>query len=874
MALCLAFSSSHEAHAQSIRIHFEDVPLSEALNHLSTHQGLEFIYALRVIENKQVTCSYQGEKIDQALACVFSGTAIHPRRLHTKQYVLSPIRKAQPDLPTPSATPRSYAIQGYITDHATGKPLPGAHIFFPEVRRGTITDTYGFFSIDKLTASRYIGRISYLGYQAADTLLVAQNQPLTISLKPIALEADAIVIEAQNNNAASTPMPGVVSMNVQQLDDAPQFGGEKDLLQTLQLTTGVNKAGAFNNGLLVRGGFSDQNLYLIDGAPVYHPWHAFNLISTFHADAFEDIKFYKGAFPAQHGGRLSSVLDAHLKDGSSSGPSARLGMSVLSGRFLIESPLTKNSSFMISGRRSYIDKLIGSEHPVQDANGTRDTLRTGYHFSDITTKLSIRPGGKHQVSLSYYSGKDILDLRLPFNLSLDFNSWLRPAELFFEVDHHWGNRLYTFKHQYIGSERILWTNTIYRSSYNANESEFVQPTSSSSLRSAYHVRVRDVGIRSDLDYFISAEHHFQAGIHIVDHQFDSSIDASIYRSEGAQDSLIQASSLDAVEHAFYTQHTWNPTTQLSIQPGLRLSYFSSGSHLFLSPRLSVVHIVDPTYLIVKGSIGSQVQFIQRLRDRFSFMYDLVSSRWIPTSDELEPSRSLQVALEAKSNPLPHVEVTLETYWRTSKNVLIPRDVFQEKDGIDGPGISVSTLLSQYTPGLSRAYGVELSSSVDLDPWYITMSYSGTKTENRAPLLGDTRYHPSLFDVPRFFRGSFTRNFSDWHFTVSSLLRTGYPITVPVAAYTLGAPGEPEPTRYLYRPEYNNGRLPAYIRLDLTLGYTFDMLGADWSTQLHIFNVTNRRNIIDRYFEPTTAGVAITNRKGLPILPLFEIEMNL
>ena len=562
----------------------------------------------------------------------------------------------------------------------------------------------------------------------------------------------------------SSLLPGMISMRGQKLEEAPRFGGERDLLQSLQNTPGVYKAGVFNNGLLVRGGFSDQNLYLIDGAPVYHPWHAFNLISTFHADAFDDIKFYKGAFPAEHGGRLSSVLDARLKDGRSSAPTARVGMSVLSGRFIIESPLTRNSSFMIAGRRSYIDKLIGSEHPVQDANGTRDTLRTGYHFSDITAKLSITPNKKNTLSLSYYSGNDILDLRLPFNLSLDFNSWLRPAELFFEVDHNWGNRLYTFQHQAIPSSKVLITNTIYRSSYNAREGEFVQPTSNSSLNSQYQVQVRDIGFRSDITINGSDQHNFQTGFHIVDHQFDSSIDASIYRSEGARDSLVQESSLDALEIASYVQHSWIFSPTFFIQPGVRVSYFSSGSHLYLSPRLNIQKIVDPDYLILKGSIGSQVQYIQRLRDRYSFMYDLVSSRWVPTSENLNPSRSFQISMEANSSPYTWLDVSIESYWRSSRNVLIPRDVFQQKDGIDGPGIEVATLLSQYTPGLSRAYGVEISTLFNIHPWRIGIDYSGTKSKNRAPLVGDVNYHPSLFDVPRLLRSSMSRTFSKWHFT--------------------------------------------------------------------------------------------------------------
>ena len=876
LALLILLNGFHAtaSTAQSIDIEFTEAPLSHVLEDLGVRLGLDFIYAVRLIEDQTTSCIYSGKNIDQALSCVFRNTSIQSRKLSEKQYILSPRRELNERF-AQKRDPIHYHIHGYVVDQLTGSPLPGAHIYLPEQKQGTVSETNGTFSIEKLTETQYNARISFLGYKAVDTLLTASAGRLTIALVPITLETENITVEGDiENTSTASSVPGMVSMRGHELDQAPRFGGERDLFQTLQNIPGVYKPGIFSNGILVRGGFSDQNLYLIDGAPVYHPWHAFNLVSTFHTDAFEDVKFYKGAFPAQHGGRLSSVLDARLKDGRSSAPTARVGMSVLSGRFLIESPLTRNSSFMIAGRRSYIDKLIGNEHPVQDASGTRDTLRTGYHFSDLTAKLSFTPNKNNLLSLSYYSGNDILDLRLPFNLSLDFSSWLRPAELFFEVDHDWGNRLYTFQYQSILSSRVLITNTLYRTSYNAHEGEFVQPTSSTSLRSQYHVRVRDLGLRSDATFFINPSHTLQTGFQLVDHQFESSLDASIYRSAGARDSLFQQSNLEAVQVASYLEHTWTPSSSLLIQPGIRVSYFSSGSHLYLSPRLNVKKIIHDDYLTLKGSIGSQVQYIQRLRDRYSFMYDLVSSRWIPTGEDLSPSRSFQVSLEASSSPSSWLEVSLESYWRSSENVLIPRDVFQEKDGINGPGIEVSTLLSQYTAGLSRAYGVEFSSQVHLHPWHIAVSYSGAKSENRAPLVGDVDYHPSLFDVPRLFRSSITRTYSDWHITLSSLVRSGYPITIPVAAYTLSGPGDPEPTQYLYRPEYNNGRLPPYVRLDLTISYDFDLLGADWTTQIHIFNLTNRRNIIDRYYEPTANNVEITQRKGLPILPLFEIEMDL
>ena len=874
LVLLVALAPSH-VQAQSIALSYEDRPLTEALSHLGTAHGIDFIYSVRLVENQFISCQYQGNLIEEALACVLTDAKIIAKRMHARQYILTSAATPTEQEAKKARPPPVYNLSGYIRDANTQNPLPGAHVFMPTIQHGAISDDFGYFKLPALPGSSFELRISYLGYETIDTTLTPGPSSVAFYLHPTTVEGTDILVEADTQPGdAYDNVPGLVSMNIETLDQAAQFGGEKDLLQTLQWDPGVQKGGMFHSGLLVRGGFPDQNLYLIDGAPVYHPWHAFNLISTFNTDAFKEVAFYKGSFPAQHGGRLSSVLETTLKDGNRDSPTARAGMSIISGRFLVESPLTRNSSFMFSGRRSYIDKLIGTEHPVQDANGARDTLRTGYHFSDITAKLRVSPSASHNLSFSYYGGADILDLRLPFNLSLDFSSWLQPAELFFEVDHNWGNRLYTFQHQYIPSSKTLITSTVYRSSYNANEGEFVQPTSSSSLRSQYHVRVRDWGFRSDIDYALSSRHHIQAGIHLVDHQFDSSIDALIFRSEGARDSLLQESSLKAFEGVTYVQNTWSPDSRWRIQPGLRISYFDRGSHLSFNPRLNIQHIVNPRYLILQGGLSTQVQYIQRLRDRYSFMYDLVSSRWIPTSDDIDPSESFQVALSGRSLPFSWLDLNVDMYWRTSRNVLLPRDVYQRKDGLEGPGIEVSSLLAQYTAGVSKAYGVEITSRIQYGPWNFTMNYSGSRTLSKAPVVDNGTYHPTAFDVPHFFRSSITRQYNRWRLTLSSLIRSGYPLTEPVAIYTLRSPGDPTGTTYLHRPDYNNGRLPTYLRFDISAGYDFELLGAAWTAQLHIFNATNRRNIIDRFFEPALPTIKITDRKGLPILPLFEIELAL
>lgn len=862
------------AYAQSIVLHFEDAPLTRALSVLGAQTGVDFIYAVSLVSQHKTTCTFSGDDTGEALDCLLKGSNILARRLQERQYLLAPLRAA-PEQPASSSEKAPLSIRGSITDLQTGASLPGAHIYIPEIRRGTTTDVTGRFLFSPKQDTVYVARISYIGYLTREIELYKRNTPFNIALQPVTLETNVVLIEANGEEETNlAAIPGLVALDIQDLEHVPNFGGEKDLFQTLQWTPGVHKTGAFNNDLLIRGGLADQNLYLLDGAPVYHPWHAFNLVSTFQTDSFDQIKLYRGSFPAQHGGRLASVLDARLKDGSRSNPKTIAGFSLLSGRFMIESPLTRKSSFMISGRRSYLDKVLGTEHPVQDASGRRDTLRTGYHFSDITAKLSYRFNTQHKLSLTYYSGGDELDLRLPFDLSLDFSSWLRPADLFFEVEHSWGNRLYTAQHQYLYSDKLLLTTTAYRSSYNAIESELIHPTSSTLVQSQYHVRVRDLGVRSDLDYFVSSTHQVQAGFLLVDHAFDSSLDATLQRSAGTTKYQDQESDLHALEGVVYLQDTWEPGARWLIQPGLRLSHFSSGAYTFLSPRLNIQYKVHPRYLILKSAIGQQVQYMQQLRDRYSFMYDLISSRWVPTDENIRPSTSTQISLEAVSNVFPWMRLATEVYWRRSDEILLPRDEFQTKDGIDGPGIEVTHLLAQYTQGLARAYGVEFTSIIERGHWRWLFNYAGGRSKSLAPSLGETQYRPTRFDVPRSVKTALTRRYSDWHLTVTSTIRSGYPITVPVAQYTLGTPGNSQPTQYLYRPQINNGRLPAYIRFDVTVGYHFDLLGATWNTRFHLYNFTNRRNIIDRFYDPTGTTITIQERKGLPILPLFELEMEL
>jgi len=861
-----------EAEAQTqepINVRVPGASLTEALEEVRSQTDLDLVYAERLVQGRTTSCSYAGSDREAALRCVLDGTGVRAERVRRGQYVLV----ANSDEGREEAAPRA-SLKGYVVDAKTGERLPGAHVYLTQLKAGTTTNQDGYFVLSSLPPEDYVVRISYLGYRSVDTTLTAGAEPVRISLSGTSIQSEGVVVEAGSTSLKDNDrLPGMQSVALNQLDRLPSFG-EPDLFRALQWTPGIRKSGVTSGGLSVRGGKPDQNLYLLDGAPVYHPWHAFSLISTFQTQTLRSTDLYRGTFPVEHGGRLSAVLDAQMKDGSRREPKAVAALSVLSGRFRVESPLTSSTSFMVSGRRSYLDKLIGRQHPVTGDNGRRDTLRTGYYFFDTSAKLTHRFGPNHRLSLSYYHGRDDLDLRLPFDLSLDFSSWLRPADLLFEVAQNWENQVVSGQHRYLAGDDVFVTTTGYYSGYRAQEASLVQPTTTASLTSDYRVQLADAGVTVQADYHHSVSHELTAGLEVSTLQFESTLDSDLQRSSGTSTRRQQESRVSAAKVAGYVQDTWTPTPRWTVEPGVRASYFSGGNYAHLSPRLSVQHVVHPRWLVVEGSAGLHVQYLQRLRDRYSLAYDLVSSRWIPASDRVRPATGGQLGLGTFTQLRPGWTLELDAYARETRHTLVPADVFQEKEGIDGPGIELGALLGQYVTGAERAYGIEVSTRYEQGPWRARFSMNTGRTFVRAPARSGLRWRPSGLDVPVSVRSTLGWDGDHWRATVAAELRSGYPVTVPEARYELGDPTAPAATTYLHRPQIHNGRLPPYLRVDLTVGYQFQLLSADWTATADIFNVLNRDNIQDQTYRPTETGINVNRRRGLPILPLLELKMEL
>jgi len=856
---------------ESVRIEARSEPLDAVFSTLRAQADIDIVYADRLVQGVTTSCVYEGSDLERAIDCALEGTNLRAERVRRHQYVLVAER---PNAPDESGT--RGALTGRVMSAETGERLTGAHVYLPSLEVGTTTNQDGYFVFSKLPREAYAARISYLGHRPVDTTLVAGDSAAEIRLLPTPIASEGVQITSRSTKLArNEERPGRLSVPVDQLGQLPSFSGP-DLFQGLQWTPGVQKEGVLGGGLSVRGGEPDQNLYLLDGAPVYHPWHAFTLISTFQTGTLKTANLYRGGFPAQHGGRLSSVLDAEMKDGSRNEPTAEAALSVLSGRFRVETPLSSNTSFMFSGRRSYLDKLIGRTHPVQDENGRRDTLRTGYYFFDTSAKIAHRFNDRHRLSVSYYFGKDDLDLRLPFDLSLDFDSLLRPADLLFELDQDWQNRIVSAQHQYLTRDNFFVNTTAYYSGYRANEASFVQPTTASSLTSDYQVRLHDAGLKMDATYHHSVQHEVHAGLEISTLQFTSALDTRLQRSVNVEQRQNQESDLGSVRAVAYLEDRWTPSSNWIVRPGVRASYFSSGGYVRAAPRLQATYTVHPRWLVLNGSAGVQVQYLHRLRDRHSLAYDLVSSRWIPASDRVRPATGAQIDVGLRSRPHPDLTLELSTYLRGTRQVLVPTDVFQQKNDVEGPGIELGALLGQFTVGQRRAFGAEMSAMFDRGPLNTRLSLGTGRTFVRAPgqvQTGD-RWRPADLDVPFTLRGTVNWNGATWGVTLATEWRTGYPITTPVSRFRVGDPVDDEPSTFLHRPTVNNDRLGTYFRTDLTLRYSFRGLTADWAVKLTLFNATDRENEVDRTFRPTERGVNVESQRGFPLLPLLEVEMSL
>ncbi len=866
LLLGFAALAAPTAHGQTIRLTAERTPLASVLQQLASQTGIDLVYAQRLVEGRAVSGRYLGDDPEQALATILRGSGLRAEQLRPGQYVIVSA------YPTPGLEPETYraTLRGTVVDAETGEVLPGAHVLLVGLQLGTATNPAGYFALPNLPAGSYRIRVSYIGYrpvvQEVSVYPESSELPPVIRLRPqiLSTDSEALVEGSENERTDLQPVPGTDVLDVRQASAVPAFLGESDVFQALEWLPGVGRSGEAGGEMVVRGSEPHFNRYLLDGAPIIHPWHTFGLFSTFQTEALKSVRLYKGSFPAEYGGGLSAVLDVEMKDGDRDDAAGIVALSPVSLRAVSEVPLGKGVSLMLSGRRTYLDLLLSPRFQPSVAVFGNDEIGAeqglGYHFYDLNAKVTLRPSPYHRLSLSVYEGGDALDTDVPFTSR--FASVAVPPDA--RLNYGWGNRVVSARYRWLASRRLFVTATGYYSRYRADEQVLAQTTASTSVDSDYRVRFAESGVTVDADYYNSLQHQFRAGLRVVGRTFESRLGETLLDTLSMDmNGSEQNASVQAVEAVAYVQDTWQPSARWQVQPGVRVEVFGLGPYLSVSPRLNVRYVVTRDRLFLKAGVSRQVQYLHRLRDRYSFTYDLAASRWIPASASVRPAVGWQAAVGLEAVPARWLSLGLDLYGRHHGDILLPVDEFGDEDEVPG------ALLSDYAAGSGRSFGIETSAQVERGRWRVGLSYAFARSQVRPP--GEV-YRRANYDAPHTAKALVQGRLQRWTVSLAATVRSGYPVTIPVARSENTDPLDGEATTYLVRPEVNNGRLPVYARVDLALGYGFRALGLDWDASLQAYNLLNRRNTVGQRFAPDASAVQTTEVLGLPILPMGSLKV--
>ncbi len=564
-------------------------------------------------------------------------------------------------------------LNGYVRAAESGEALVGSTVRIG--KQGTYSNRYGFFSLT-LPQGEYKLLTAYIGF-VTDTLSVVLDQDLTldIRLQEGGQTTDEVVISASKSAYARevvSPQMSQISLDIDDLKLVPTIAGEADVLKVIQLLPGVTKGGEGTTSILVRGGDPDQNLILLDESVVYNVSHLFGFFSVFNPDALKDLTLIKGGFPAQYGGRLSSVLDINMNEGNQRCYNVKGGIGLLSSRLTVEGPIVKDkASFSVSGRRTYIDQVLGVVG-----------INVPYYFYDLNAKVNARVGEKDRIFLSAYLGDDILSA----SGATDVDSVeVDVGEVGFGF--RLGNLTTTLRWNHLFSDKLIANNylIITRYKYDINGTEGDNSIFVGS-------NVVDIGLKSDYSYYPSPLLTFRWGGQYIRHRFRP----NVISAQGDISGFInvqEVPSIFADELAIYGQHEWQIQDQLKVQYGLRLSasLVPNKTYVGPEPRASVVYILNDQHSF-KAGYALMRQYLHLVS---SSTVALPTDLWYPVTATVRPQRAHQVAGSYTHHfEKPGLLLTVEGYYKWMFNLteyreganLILNNNFED-ELLQGKGIS-------------------------------------------------------------------------------------------------------------------------------------------------------------------------------------------
>lgn len=852
----LQFMGYNNFSQDKVTLDLKNSSLKIIFKHIEQQTSYKFIY-----NNDEINSSHKlnikvfNEDIKSTLKILFKDTSIN--YLVKKKHI---ILSVPPPLPIKNEQQqKNFTVSGIIKDKATGETLLGANIIAKESNKGTVSNEYGFYSITLLEGN-YTFRVSYLGYVTQELKInLDQNQKLDIELNPSSNLLKEVLIESnlQQKSQVKSILTGVTTLKGSEIKKLPPLFGEPDVTRSILTQPGVNNVGEATTGFNVRGGNIDQNLILLDEAPIYNSSHAWGFFSVFNPDAIKNLKFYKGGIPARFGGRASSVLDIRQREGSNKKFKGEGSFGLLFSRLTLDGPIKKDKvSYLISGRRSYFHlffPILG--HEVEDNK---------VHFYDLNTKLTWNINDNNKLFVSGYFGEDIMNLKIKGYI--DFNGKKTPDE---KINFEWKNATATVRWNHLFSDKLFMNVSGIYSQYNytlnsENDTGFgpIKASGTFTWKSA----IENWIFKPDFTYYHSPEIKLRFGINNTLYKFSPAKVTA--KEKGINNINFETEKGLEIAPYFEYERQWE---KFALNAGLRYSWFGNiGSNKVAIYNSGFPKSVSTITEIKKYKRGELIKSYAGFEPRLSLKYNindrkalkigynkmyqyihLISNTaaalpfdiWKPAGKHIKPLEVNQFSVGyAYDTSNKKYNFSFESYYKTFKNMI------EYKNGAD---LFVNeNLETQLLPAKGYSYGVEigLHKTKGKLTGNANYTYSVTKRKTISSFLIENinggAYYPSNYDKPHII--NLTANYklsNKWDIGAFFTYQTGRPTTQPTGKILVNG---------IWSLTYSNRnayRISDTHRLDILFNYKpKDNPNTKWygSWSFGVYNVYGRKNPFSNY----------------------------
>ena len=762
-------------------------------------------------------------------------------------------------------------VSGTVTDAATGETLIGATVMETHSGKGTVTNAYGRYTLTLKGATEVELRFSFVGYTPQTfTVDLSQNPQLNVAMHG-SVQLDEVEIVAERVGSPKMSQMSAIEVPVEQIKLVPVIFGETDVLKAIQLLPGVQSGTEGMSGIYVRGGGPDQNLFLLDGIPLYNVNHLGGFFSAFNGDAIKNVTLYKGSFPARFSGRISSVLDITTNNGNDKEWHGSASIGLISGKVNVEGPIIKEKTTVnLSLRRTYGDILIRPTLWAVAATSEISGLAAGYYFYDLNAKVTHKFSDRSRLYATWYSGDDEAYMRAKV---VDYYN----SKEYLKLSYRWGNMASAIRWNYELNQRLFMnvtgSYTQYRNRLTVGVEEEWREEGhqySDEVEMGINSGIRDIAGRVDFDYAPSPDHAIKFGGTMTHHIFIPQVQSARirYTGEPSIDTTFGESRIYANEMTLYAEDDWSITEALKINTGVALTGFAVEERFYPSvqPRLSG-RIMLTDNLSIKAGYSYMTQYMHLLSNsNISLPTDL----WVPVTARIKPMNSHQVAAGVFYQWKYNIDFSVEGYYKQMNNML------EYKPGSTFLGSSVGWE-DMVCSGRGWAYGIEFLAQKSLGDITGWLGYTWSRTMRQFDTPGQELNNglpfPAKYD--RIHDISITVQYkpdNTFDAGVTWVFSTGN--TATLAMQQISDDDNSYWSQINYVDSRNNFRLPPYHRMDVSVNFHKQKKHGVRTWSISIYNLYNRQNPFIIYPKSvenweangTEYSTVLMQRSLFPILP--------